>query len=32
MFSPDGHAAVWASNRRAAKPGDTNLFIADWRE
>ncbi len=30
MFSPDGRKLVWASNRGAARPGDTNLFIADW--
>ncbi len=30
MFSPDGKKLVFASNRNAANPGDTNLFIADW--
>lgn len=30
MFSPDGKQLIWASNRGASKPGDTNLFIADW--
>ena len=30
MFSPDGTKLVWASGR-ASKPGDLNLFIADWR-
>lgn len=30
MFSPDGTKLVFASNRNAAKPGDTNIFIADW--
>ncbi|MBX9928987.1 MAG: hypothetical protein K2X99_08740 [Gemmatimonadaceae bacterium] len=30
MFSPDGKQLIWASNRRAAKPGETNLFVADW--
>ena len=30
MFSPDGRKLVWASNRNAAKPGDTNIFVADW--
>jgi TolB protein len=30
MFSPDGRKLVFASNRNAAKPGDTNVFIADW--
>ena len=32
MFSPDGTRLVWASNRHQAKPGETNLFIADWVE
>ena len=31
MFSPDGRRIVWASNRGNSKPGETNLFIADWR-
>ena len=30
MFSPDGKKLVFASNRNAAKQGDTNVFIADW--
>ncbi len=30
MFSPDGKKLVFASNRNAATPGDTNVFIADW--
>src|SRR5215212_736279 len=32
MFSPDGKKIVFASNRNAQKPGDTNVFIADWVE
>ena len=32
MFSPDGKRLVWASNRHAARPGETNIFVADWRE
>jgi Tol biopolymer transport system component len=32
MFSPDGKKLVFASNRNAKKPGDTNVFIADWVE
>jgi TolB protein len=32
MFSPDGKRLVFASNRLQAKPGETNLFIAEWRE
>jgi hypothetical protein len=31
MFSPDGKKLIWASNRFDAKEGETNLFIADWR-
>jgi Tol biopolymer transport system component len=30
MFSPDGKKLVFASNRNAGNPGDTNVFIADW--
>jgi TolB protein len=32
MFSPDGSKLVWASNRHAAQQGETNIFVADWRE
>jgi TolB protein len=32
MFSPDGKKLVFCSNRKAAKQGDTNVFIADWIE
>jgi TolB protein len=32
MFSPDGKQLVWASNRGAKGPGETNLFMADWRD
>ena len=32
MFSPDGTKLVFASNRHAAEPGETNIFIADWVE
>lgn len=31
MFRPDGKQIIWASNRKSAKPGETNLFIADWK-
>lgn len=31
MFSPDGTKLVWASNRHAGQPGETNIFVADWR-
>lgn len=32
MFSRDGRRLVFGSNRNAARPGDTNIFIADWVE
>lgn len=31
MFSRDGKRLVWASNRNAKTPGETNIFIADFR-
>jgi TolB protein len=31
MFSPDGRRIVWASNRGNSKPGETNLFVAEWK-
>lgn len=30
MFSPNGLHLVWASNRNAKAPHETNIFIADW--
>ncbi|HEY4130055.1 MAG TPA: hypothetical protein VGM50_05535 [Gemmatimonadaceae bacterium] len=30
MLSPDGTKLVWASGR-SSKPGELNLFIADWK-
>jgi Tol biopolymer transport system component len=30
MFSSDGKKLVFASNRNANRPGETNVFIADW--
>ncbi len=30
MFSPDGRKLVFCSNRHNAKPGETNVFVADW--
>ena len=32
MFSPDGKMLVFASNRGAKVRGETNLFVAEWRE
>ena len=31
IFHPNGKQLLWASNRHAAKPGETNLFVADFR-
>lgn len=30
MFSPNGKQVVWASNRNAKAPHETNIFTADW--
>ena len=30
MFSLDGKKLVWASNRNAKAPHETNIFIGDW--
>ena len=32
MFSPDGRHLVFASNRNARAEGETNVFIAEWRD
>jgi Tol biopolymer transport system component len=32
MFTRDGSKLVFASNRNSSKPGETNLFLADWKE
>ena len=32
QFSPDGRSLVWASNRGQSKPGETNVFIARWKD
>jgi len=32
MFSPDGKRLVFGSNRNAKTEGETNVFIADWRD
>ena len=30
MFSPDGRYLVFASNRFGSRPGETNVFVAQW--
>ncbi len=32
MFSPDGRWLAFASNRGGETPGETNLFVAEWRD
>jgi TolB protein len=32
MFSPDGTKLVFASNRYGKVAGETNIFLADWKE
>lgn len=32
MFTRDGKRLVFASNRHGAAEGDTNVFIADWKD
>jgi len=31
MFSPDGRWLVFCSNRGGKVPGETNVFLAEWR-
>jgi TolB protein len=31
MFSPDGHWLVFCANRGGRVPGETNVFLAEWR-
>ena len=32
MFSPDGKKLAFGSNRDAANPRQTDIFVADWVE
>ncbi len=32
MWAPDGRTFVFCSNRHNAKPGETNVFVTQWRE
>jgi len=31
MFSPDGRYLAFSSNRGNSNPGETNIFVAEWR-
>lgn len=32
MWSPDGKQLAFASNRNQGRPGETNVFVAEWRD
>jgi Tol biopolymer transport system component len=32
MWSPDGKTFVFCSNRHNSKPGETNVFVTEWKE
>ncbi len=32
MFDPDGKRLAFASNRNGSVPGETNIFVAEWKE
>lgn len=32
MFSPDGKQLVFGSNRHNSNPGETNIFVTEWRD
>jgi len=32
MWSPDGTTFVFCSNRHNSKPGETNVFVTEWRD
>lgn len=32
MWSPDGKTFVFCSNRHNSKPGETNVFVTEWRD
>ena len=32
MFSPDGRQLVFGSNRHNSEPGETNIFVTEWRD
>lgn len=32
MWAPDGKTFVFASNRNDSRPGETNIFVTEWKE
>lgn len=32
MWAPDGKSFVFGSNRHGSKPGDTNIFVTEWKD
>ena len=32
IFSPDGRFLAFSSNRGGSEPGETNVFIAQWKD
>nr|MCU0233089.1 hypothetical protein [Thermoanaerobaculales bacterium] len=32
MWSPDGKTLVFCSNRHNSKPGETNVFVTEWKD
>jgi Tol biopolymer transport system component len=32
MWSPDGSTFVFCSNRQNSKPGETNVFVTEWKD
>jgi hypothetical protein len=32
MWSPDGTNFVFCSNRHNSKPGETNVFVTEWKD
>jgi Tol biopolymer transport system component len=32
MWSPDGKTFVFCSNRNNSKPGETNVFVTEWKD
>jgi Tol biopolymer transport system component len=32
MWSPDGRTFVFCSNRHNSQPGETNVFVTEWKD